>query len=95
MIENKLKDLEEKITKTKDYALNKDNIKNSAKQANMHEFKIALNCMLELICGFIAGGSIGFALDKLFGTNFVFFIIFIILGFIAGLRNLNKYLGKL
>ncbi|MCL2567094.1 MAG: AtpZ/AtpI family protein [Alphaproteobacteria bacterium] len=94
MIENKLKSLEEKIAETQKSTLEKPSMV-YAERISFSEMKIAMNCMLELISGFIAGGAIGFGLDKLFGTNFIFFIIFVILGFIAGLRNLNKYLGKL
>ncbi|MDR2008181.1 MAG: AtpZ/AtpI family protein [Alphaproteobacteria bacterium] len=94
MIENKLKDLEEKIAKTQSYALAKSKVVDT-RQVDFAQVRLALNVMLELVSGFVAGGAIGFGLDKLFGTNFVFFIIFVILGFMAGLRNLNKYLGKL
>lgn len=93
-ISNKLKQLEEKIISVKQYEKEQDSFKNSNQQKR-NDFKIALNCMLELISGFLAGGAIGYGLDKLFETRFVFFVIFVVIGFIAGLINLSKYLKRL
>ena len=91
---NKLKNLEDKIINIKNKELNKHNISFVDKKKR-NDFKIAMNCMLEFTSGVIAGGAIGYGLDKIFNTNFVFFIIFVILGFIAGLINLNRYLKRL
>ncbi len=91
---NKIKDLEKKITNIRNNELNKHRFTNS-KVHKKNDFKIAMNCMLELISGFLSGGCIGYFLDKLFDTNFIFFIVFIVLGFIAGLRNLIKFLKGL
>ena len=94
MDSNKLKTLENKIINIKNNELNKHKI-TAVKAKKRNDFKIAMNCMLEVTSGVIAGGAIGYGLDKLFGTNFIFFIIFVILGFIAGLINLNRYLKRL
>lgn len=90
---NKLKELETKIINIKNNEFNKQKFTGTKNKKN--DFKIAMNCMLEFTSGVIAGGAIGYGLDKLFDTNFVFFIIFVILGFIAGLINLNRYLKRL
>ncbi|MFL1780767.1 ATP synthase protein I [Candidatus Hepatincolaceae symbiont of Richtersius coronifer] len=77
--------------------LKKKHSKQDAKSIspNRKAISIALNSSLELICGLIVGGAIGYMLDKLFKTGFIFFIIFVFLGFIAGVVNLYRYTKNL
>ena len=91
---NKLKNLEDKITNIKNKELTKHKV-DFVNVKKRNDFKIAMNCMLEFTSGVLAGGIIGYGLDKLFDAHFVFFIIFVTLGFIAGLINLNRYLKRL
>lgn len=45
---------------------------------------------IELVVGVVVGLVIGLALDGFFGTKPVFMIVFIFLGFGAGIRNIMK-----
>ena len=50
---------------------------------------------MDLVSSIIAGVLIGLGLDKIFLTKPIFFIIFLLLGFIAGFFNLYKSVKNL
>ena len=58
-------------------------------------YSIGLKISLDLISSIIVGALIGYGLDKIFSTNPVFFIIFLVLGIITGFYNLFKTVKKL
>ncbi len=87
MYQDKLKELEKDIESLKNNDTKRLPVSKGGK-----ELKMAANCFLELISGIIAGGFIGYILDKLFTTHMVFFAVFMILGVFAGILNLNRCL---
>ena len=48
----------------------------------------------EFVAGTLVGGLIGFGLDKLIGTMPIFFILFLLLGFGAGILNMARAANK-
>ena len=75
--------LEQKLKKTKT-----NHYKNNG-------YSIGLKISLDLISSIIVGSLIGYGLDKIFSTKPVFFIIFLVLGIIAGFYSLFKTMKKL
>ncbi len=50
--------------------------------------EVAWRMVIELVSGMLLGLSIGYGLDWLFGTIPVFLIIFVLLGFAAGVKTM-------
>ena len=66
------------------------------KQKNaLRVYSIVSSFLFEIIVTVGISFFIGYALDRLLNTVFVFKIIFIILGVFAGIRNLIKRVSKL
>jgi ATP synthase protein I len=62
-------------------------LSNAARSSALGQgFKIAV----ELVVGVVAGSFIGWALDRQFGTVPLFLIVFLILGFCAGMLNVIR-----
>ena len=60
-------------------------------------YGIGMKMSLDLISSIIAGGLIGWGIDIFFSTKPIFFIVFLLLGIVAGffglyktVRNINK-----
>jgi ATP synthase protein I len=49
---------------------------------------------LSFVLAIVIGVLVGLWLDRVFGTNRVFFFIFFILGFIAGILNVYRTAGR-
>ena len=49
--------------------------------------EVAWRMVTELVAGMVIGLGIGFGLDHVFGTRPIFLIIFVLLGFVAGIRT--------
>lgn len=49
--------------------------------------EVAWRMVIELTSGIMIGGAIGYGLDYLFGTKPILLVIFILLGFVAGIRT--------
>ena len=56
---------------------------------------IAYRFMSELVVALVAGGAIGWGLDRLFGTRPILLIVFVLLGAGAGVRNVVYAASKL
>ncbi len=50
--------------------------------------------IFEILAGTAAGAIAGYALDKLFGTKFVFLSVFILGGFAGSFYNIYKQMSK-
>lgn len=50
--------------------------------------EVAWRMVIELVSGLVIGLSIGFGLDYVFGTRPIFLVIFVLLGFIAGIKTM-------
>ena len=53
---------------------------------------MGLNIAIELVSGTFVGLSIGYILDELFDFDSIFLIIFTIMGGLAGLLNVTRYI---
>lgn len=49
--------------------------------------EVAWRMVTELVAGMVIGLGIGFGLDHVFGTRPIFLIIFVLMGFVAGIRT--------
>jgi ATP synthase protein I len=52
--------------------------------------EMAWRMVIELVSGMLLGLSIGFGLDYVFDTRPVFLVIFVLFGFVAGVRTMMK-----
>ncbi|NSX53487.1 AtpZ/AtpI family protein [Parasulfitobacter algicola] len=52
--------------------------------------QLAWRMVIELVAGLLIGFGIGFGLDRLFGTTPIFLVLFILLGFIAGVKTMLR-----
>ena len=55
---------------------------------------LAFNVVSDLIAGIICGLGIGYGIDHYFGTRPVFIAVFLILGCIAGVLNVIRFLRQ-
>lgn len=60
----------------------------SATGAGFSRGELAWRMVIELSVGMVLGLTIGYGLDRLFGTLPVFLIVFALLGFAAGIRTM-------
>ena len=81
-LKEKIKVFEEKSN------LNKKN--NSPKNVN-----VGVRVSIDLISTIIVSILIGLGIDKIFSTHPIFFIIFLLLGVIAGFYNIIRFMNKL
>ena len=78
----RLKQLEERIEAAKvAQAPKKDHMEEHYSQA-----QLAWRMVIELVAGLLIGFGIGYGLDTVFGTKPIFLILFIFLGFAAGVN---------
>ena len=87
-ISSRLKDLEARIAaeKSEQRAAEKPSMKYQGASDYSKGYKLAS----EFVAGVLVGGLIGFGLDKLFGTLPLFLIVFLLLGFGAGILNMSR-----
>ncbi len=67
-------------------------IKENFKQSG---YNLGLKLSMDLVSAIIAGILIGLGLDNFFSTKPIFFLIFLLLGIIAGFYNLYKSIKKM
>ncbi|KPQ06873.1 MAG: F-type H+-transporting ATPase subunit AtpI [Rhodobacteraceae bacterium HLUCCA12] len=66
------------------------------KKADSHDMAHhAWRMVTELVAGLLIGLGIGYGLDRLFGTGPLFLVLFILLGFAAGVRVMMRTAGEL
>ena len=87
-ISSRLKDLSARIAaeKSEQRAAEKPSMKYQGASDYSKGYKFAS----EFVAGVLVGGLIGFGLDKLFGTLPLFLIVFLLLGFGAGILNMSR-----
>ena len=81
----KLTELENRIARMKAASAPKP-----AKEEHYTMVNMAWRMVIELVAGIVIGFGIGYGLDRLFGTLPVFLILFIGLGFVAGVRTMMR-----
>ena len=64
--------------------------KRSKKEEHHTAVQTGWRMVIELVAGILIGFGIGFGLDTLFGTMPIFLVLFILLGFIAGVRTMLR-----
>ncbi len=77
----RLAQLEERIEAVKKTQAPKDHMEEHYSQANL-----AWRMVIELVAGLGIGFGIGYGLDSLFGTLPIFLVLFVFLGFAAGVN---------
>ncbi len=91
-MEKKLKDFSKRLESLKE---SNSKIKNQKKNKNFKDFGIYLKSGVELISAIIVALVIGLFLDNYFQSKPIFLIIFLILGFAAGIINVFRSVKKL
>jgi len=81
----KLTELEKRIANMKAATAPKP-----AKEEHYTMANMAWRMVIELVAGIAIGFGIGYGLDRLFGTLPIFLILFIGLGFVAGVRTMMR-----
>ena len=81
----KLTELENRIARMKAATVPKP-----AKEEHYTMANMAWRMVIELVAGIAIGFGIGYGLDWLFGTVPIFLILFIGLGFVAGVRTMMR-----
>ena len=81
----KLTELENRIARMKAAAAPKP-----AKEEHYTMANMAWRMVIELVAGIAIGFGIGYGLDWLFGTMPIFLVLFIGLGFVAGVRTMMR-----
>jgi ATP synthase protein I len=51
---------------------------------------LAWRMVIELVAGIVIGFGIGYGMDVLFGTLPIFLVLFILLGFVAGVKTMLR-----
>ena len=87
-ISSRLKDLGSRIAAEK--SQNAAAEKPSMKYQGASDYSKGYRLASEFVAGVLVGGLIGFGLDKLFGTLPLFLIVFLLLGFGAGILNMSR-----
>lgn len=88
-VEERLEELDQRI-KSARAAQEPEPRVESAHSAAGHAWRM----VLELVIGLVIGFGIGYGLDSLFGTLPIFLILFILLGFAAGVRTMMHTAGE-
>ncbi len=65
------------------------------KQPKINGFGVGMKVSLDLISPIVVGVLIGIGFDNFFLTKPIFFIIFLLLGIVAGFMNIIKNMKKL
>ena len=90
-MKKKLKDFEKRLKKLK----NLDTKFNQKKNKNFKDFGASLKLGIELVSAIIVGLIMGLVLDNYFQSKPIFLIIFLILGFAAGMVNVFRSVKRL
>ena len=64
------------------------------KHTDFSNIALGLQIAIELVSGTIVGMGIGYLLDKIFAFNFIFLVLFTILGGVAGIINVVRYVKQ-
>ena len=87
-ISSRLKDLDARITAEKSEQRQAE--QPSMKYQGASDYSKGYRLASEFVAGVLVGGLLGFGLDKLFGTLPLFLIVFLLLGFGAGILNMSR-----
>ncbi len=79
-----LRRLEEKIARAKGEETD------ASSTGDISQANFAWQMVTELVAGIVIGLGIGLGLDVLFGTKPIFLVLFILLGFVAGVRVMMR-----
>ncbi len=88
-----LHDLEERLKKARKSVHQEEDV-DVEKQQRSEAMGIAFKMGVELVVGTGIGGLIGWALDDVFGSKPWLLIVFLILGFTAGITNVVRDANK-
>ena len=91
-MKKKLKDFKKRLGNLK--KLN-SKIKNQKKNKDFKDFGVYLKSGVELVSSIVVALVIGLFLDNYFQSKPIFLIIFLILGFAAGIMNVYRSVKKL
>ena len=82
-----LKGLDAKLKKARETSRHGRPDETQSENANPKAFALGMRVALEMIAAFIGGGVIGWVLDRWLGTSPWMLILWVALGFAAGIRS--------
>lgn len=80
--QERLRQLDQRIAKAKGAVAPKAD----RKKSGVSQSEMAWRMVIDLVAGLVIGMGIGFGLDALFDTRPLFLVLFVLLGFAAGVR---------
>jgi ATP synthase protein I len=87
-ISNRLKDLSSRIEAEKSVQAAAE--KPTTQYRGASDYSKGYRLASEFVAGTLVGGLVGYGLDRLFGTLPLFLIVFLLLGFGAGILNMSR-----
>jgi ATP synthase protein I len=87
-ISTRLKDLDSRIKAEKGERAEAE--KPAASATVAQDYSKGYRLASEFVAGVLVGGLVGYGLDRLFGTLPLFLIVFLLLGFGAGILNMSR-----
>lgn len=87
-ISSRLKDLDARLAAEK--SEQRASEQSSMRYQGASDYSKGYRLASEFVAGVLIGGLLGFGLDKLFGTLPLFLIVFLLLGFGAGILNMSR-----
>ena len=67
----------------------------ASQRENKSGYSLGIKISIDLVAAIITGSIIGLGLDKFFSTKPIFFLLFLVLGIIAGFYSLYKSVKNL
>ncbi|TLP45464.1 MULTISPECIES: AtpZ/AtpI family protein [Cohaesibacter] len=93
-LDNRLEQLDAELSRLKEDQAT-DARKQSQQQSGATSLALAWRLGSEFIAGVLVGGGVGFLIDTWFGLAPWGLIIFLLLGFLAGMLNMLRSAGKI
>ena len=87
-ISARLNELSSRLATEKNQALQQETASKQYQGAS--DYSKGYRLISEFVAGVLVGGLVGFGLDKLLGTLPLFLIIFLLVGFGAGILNMSR-----
>lgn len=84
---NDIEDIEKRISVLKKQS-------NTENKSDISQSVVGYNIAIELVSATIVGAAIGYTLDEIFDIDSLLLILFTIMGGIAGMLNIQRYLNS-
>ncbi len=90
-LSDRLRDLERRLDES--HAARKSSAPRPDPQKTRQGYALALRLGADFVAGIVVGAAIGWGVDRLFGTSPWGLIVFLLLGFVAGILSVMRTAG--